>query len=98
MMPVDEVQGDLYVLLDSLSLRRKDAQWVASLPDSFVDWWGDIFRPSTASILASSALLALRATNVALARDFLNLGDDEHVTKSSFFDLSDVVERVGPEP
>ena len=98
MMPVDEVQGDLYVLLDSLSLRRKDAQWVASLPDSFVDWWGDIFRPSTASILASSALLALRATNVALARDFLNLGDDEHVTKSSFFDLSDVVERVARNP
>ena len=41
--PVDEVQGDLYVLLDSLSLSEADAQWVASLPDSVMDWWADIF-------------------------------------------------------
>jgi site-specific recombinase len=98
LMPVDEVQGDLYILLDSLNLRRADAQWVASLPDSFVGWWADIFRPAPASILASSALLALRATNVALSRDFLTLGDDEHVTKSSFFDLPIVVERVVQKP
>ena len=51
--PVDEVQGDLYVLLDSLNLREDDAQWVASLPDSVMDWWADIFRPSPSSILVS---------------------------------------------
>jgi site-specific recombinase len=98
LMPVDEVQGDLYVLLDSLNLREEDAQWVASLPDSFVDWWADIFRPSPSSILASCTLLALRATNVALARDFLTLADDEDVTKSSFFDLPAVVEDVVQNP
>jgi site-specific recombinase len=98
LMPVDEVQGDLYVLLDSLNLREQDAQWVASLPDSFVDWWADIFRPSPSSILASCTVLALRATNVALARDFLTLADDEDVTKSTFFDLPAVVEHVAQHP
>jgi site-specific recombinase len=98
LMPVDEVQGDLYVLLDSLNLREADAQWVASVPDSVVDWWADIFRPSPSSILASCTLLALRATNVALARDFLTLANDEEVTKSSFFELPAVVEHVAQNP
>jgi site-specific recombinase len=94
LIPVDEVQGDLYVLLDSLNLREEDAQWVASLPDSVIDWWADIFRPSAASVLASCKLLALRATNVALARDFLTLSSDEGVTQSGFFDLPTLVEQV----
>jgi len=94
LLPVDEVRGDLYVLLDSLNLRETDAQWVASLPDPLVDWWGDILRPSSASILASCSLLAMRATHVALSRDFLALAEDEDVTKSSFFDLAAVVERA----
>ncbi len=98
LMPVDEVQGDLYVLLDSLNLCEEDAQWVASLPDSFVDWWGDIFSPSPSSILASCKLLALRATNVALARDFLTLASDEDVTQSCFFDLPALVEHVVRHP
>jgi site-specific recombinase len=98
LMPVDEVQGDLYVLLDSLNLREEDAQWVASLSDSFVEWWADIFRPTPSSILASCTLLALRATNVALARDFLALASDEDVTKSSFFELPAVVENVAQHP
>ena len=34
-------------------------------------WWAAIFRPSPSSVLASSTLLALRAANIALARDFL---------------------------
>ena len=96
--PVDEVQGDLYVLLDSLDLREKDAQWLASLPDDFVAWWGDIFRPLPLSVLASVELLALRATNVALARDFLTLADDEHVAESCFFSLPAVVKRVAEYP
>jgi site-specific recombinase len=98
LMPVDEVQGDLYVLLDSLNLGEQDAQWVASLPDPFVEWWAEIFRPSPTSILASCKLLALRATNVALARDFLTLASDEDVTNSSFFDLPALVERVARNP
>ena len=98
LIPVDEVQGDLYVLLDSLNLREEDAQWVASLPDSFVGWWADIFRPSSFSILASCKLLALRATNVALARDFLTLANDEDVTKSGFFTLPTLVEHVACNP
>jgi site-specific recombinase len=98
LMPVDEVQGDLYVLLDSLNLSEEDAQWVASLPDPFVESWAEIFRPTPASILASCNLLALRATNVALARDFLELASDEDVSNSSFFDLPALVERVVRNP
>jgi site-specific recombinase len=98
LIPVDEVQGDLYVLLDSLNLCEADAQWLASVPDSLADWWADIFRPSRSSILASSKLLALRATHVALARDFLILANDEDVTQSGFFDLPALVAHVAQNP
>ena len=98
LMPVDEVQGDLYVLLDSLNFRESDAQWVASLPESVAEWWADIFRPSPSSILVSSKLLALRATNLALARDFLTLADEADVAKSCFFNLPALVEHVVQNP
>jgi site-specific recombinase len=98
LVPVDEVQGDLYVLLDSLNLCEADAQWVASLPDSLVAEWAGIFTPSHASVLVSSKLLALRAANIALARDFLELSDDESVAKSSFFSLPALVEHVARTP
>jgi len=96
--PVDEVQGDLYVLLDSLNLSEADAQWVASLPDSAMDWWAEIFRPSPSSILVSCKLLAMRATSVALSRDFLALVDDEAVADSSFFTLPPLVEHLVRNP
>jgi len=98
LVPVDEVQGDLYVLLDSLNLCEADAQWVASLPDSLVAEWAGIFTPSHASVLVSSKLLALRVANVALARDFLALSDEESVAKSSFFSLPALVEHVARNP
>src|SRR5215475_11748286 len=52
-LPEDEVRGDLYVLLDSLGLRERDAAWVMSLPDELVAWWSGIFRLTTPSMLAS---------------------------------------------
>jgi site-specific recombinase len=94
LLPVDEVEGDLYVLMDSLNLKECDARWVASLPESLVAPWADIFRPSTFSILASCKILALRATNVALSRDLIAFADDEDITKSAFFHLPSVVEHV----
>jgi len=94
LLPVDEVEGDLYVLMDSLNLDESDARWLASLPDSVVASWADIFRPSSSSILASCKMLALRATNVALSRDLIAFADDEDITKSSFFHLPSVVEYV----
>ena len=93
-LPVDEVQGDLYVLLDSLDLDEQDARWLASLPRPLLDWWADIFRPSPASLLASAKILAIRATNIALSRDFLTLSDDADITKSAFFSLPAFVEQV----
>jgi site-specific recombinase len=98
LVPVDEVQGDLYVLLDSIDLQEADAQWVASLPDSLVAEWAGTFTPSHASILVSSKLLALRAANIALARDFLAFSDEESVAKSSFFTLPALVEHVARNP
>jgi site-specific recombinase len=94
LLPVDEVEGDLYVLMDSLNLKESDARWVASLPESLVASWADTFRPSTFSILASCKILALRATNVALSRDLITFADDEDITKSPFFDLPSIVEHV----
>ena len=93
-IPEDEVKGDLYVLLDSLGLRERDAAWIASLPDDLVAWWSDIFRLSLPSMLASCKILALRAANVALSRDMLILATDDDITKSSFFHLPSLVEHV----
>ena len=94
LLPVDEVEGDLYVLLDSLDLKESDGRWVASLPDPLVKSWAETFRPSTFSILASCKILALRATNVALSRDLIAFADDEDITKSAFFHLPSIVEHV----
>jgi hypothetical protein len=91
LLPVDEVEGDLYVLMDSLNLKESDARWVAASPDALVAPWADMFRPSTFSILASCKILALRATNVALSRDLIIFADDEDITKSPFFHLPSVV-------
>jgi len=98
LLPVDEVEGDLYVLIDSLNLKESDARWVSSLPDDLVAAWADIFRPSTFSILASCKILALRATNVALSRDLIVFADDEDMTKSAFFHLPSLVEHVVRHP
>lgn len=93
-LPEDEVHGDLYVLLDSLDLRERDAAWVSSLPEEQVRWWADIFRLSTPSLLASCKILALRASNIALSRDMLILATDDDITKSPFFHLPSLVESV----
>ena len=93
-LPVDEVQGDLYVLLDSLDLDEQDARWLASLPRPLLDWWAEIFRPSPDSLLASAKILAIRATNIALSRDFLALSGDADITKSAFFSLPAFVEQL----
>ena len=98
LLPVDEVGGDLYVLMDSLSLKEADAHWLASLPEPLVGSWADIFRPSKSSILASCKILALRAATVALSRDLIVFADDEDITKSGFFNLPSVVEHVVRHP
>jgi site-specific recombinase len=94
LLPVDEVEGDLYILMDSLNLKEADARWISSLPDSLVATWADLFRPSSYSVLASCKILALRATNIALSRDLIEFGNDEDITKNSFFHLPTVVEHV----
>jgi len=94
LLPVDEVEGDLYVLMDSLNLKESDARWVASLSEPLIASWAETFRPSTFSILASCKILALRATNVALSRDLIAFADDEDITKSPFFHLPGIVEHV----
>jgi site-specific recombinase len=98
LLPVDEVEGDLYVLMDSLGLKESDGRWIASLPVELVDSWADIFRPTTFSLLASCKILALRATNIALSRDLIVFADDEDITKSGFFHLPSIVEHVVRHP
>ena len=98
LLPVDEVGGDLYVLMDSLNLKESDARWLGSLPDSLAAAWADVFQPSRSSVLASCKLLALRAANIALSRDLIEFSDDEDITKSGFFDLPAVVENAVRHP
>ena len=84
LLPEDEVRGDLYVLLNSLDLKERDAGWLSALPDELVRWWSDIFHLSKPSLLASCKILALRAANIALSRDMLILASDDDMTKSPF--------------
>ncbi len=98
LMPVDEVGGDLYVLMDSLALRDQDAQWLASLPDPLISWWGEVFRPSQSSIIAACKILALRTSEVALSRDLVAITNDDDLTRSPFFHLPRVVERTARHP
>ncbi len=95
LMPTDETQGDLYVLLDSLRLTNADAKWIAGLPDEMAGWWQEILRPSDTAIVVACRVLALRATNLAMSRDLLALADDEDFAKSAFFHLAGEVERMG---
>lgn len=97
-LPVDEVGGDLYVLIDSLRLKESDARWIASLPAPLVAQWAEVFRPSRASILASCRILSLRFSSVALSRDFVDFTDDSDMTNPSFFELPSVVEHVVEHP
>lgn len=94
LLPVDEVEGDLYVLMDSLNLKESDGRWIASLPDELIASWSETFRPSAFSSLASCKILALRAANIALSRDLIAFADDENITKSAFFNLPAIVEHV----
>ncbi len=98
LLPVDEVGGDLYVLLDSLDLNESDARWLSTVPEELLASWSDIFRPSRNSVLASSKILALRAANLALSRDLIEFSDDEDITRSPFFHLPSIVERAVLEP
>ena len=98
LLPVDEVGGDLYVLLDSLNFEESDARWLGTVPEELVAAWADIFRPSRNSILASSKILALRATNIALSRDLIEFSDDEDITESPFFHLPAIVEKAVLDP
>ena len=51
LLPVDEVEGDLYVLMDSLNLKESDGRWLASLPDALVAAWAETFGLRRFSIL-----------------------------------------------
>jgi site-specific recombinase len=97
-MPSDEVGGDLYILMDSLGLKDEDAQWLATMPDTLVQWWGPIFQPPRASVVAACKLLALRTSEVALSRDVQAISNDDDLTRSPFFHLPRVVERAARHP
>ncbi len=98
LLPVDEVGGDLYVLLDSLHLREADARWIGTVPAELVKVWSPVFRPARSSILASCKVLALRAAHIALSRDLLQFAGDEDITRSGFFHLSSIAENAALRP
>lgn len=90
--------GDLYAVLNNAGLSLEDAGWVAALPPALIQFWGELLRPTTGSILNAARLLAIRAAAVALAPDMLPLQDSRRQEESPFFRLTAVVERVMIDP
>lgn len=92
------VGGDLYGVLNNVGLSFEDAGWVATLPPPLLEFWGELLRPTTESILNAARLLAIRASAVALAPDMLPLRDSRRQEESPFFRLAPVVEKLMVDP
>lgn len=90
--------GDLYGVLNNVGLSVEDAGWVATLPPQLMEFWGELLRPTTDSVLNAARLLAIRAAAVALARDMLPLREPRRQEESPFFRLTAVVERLMSDP
>lgn len=86
-IPADEVDGDLYALLQSFDLTLEDYDWLCSLPDDVVSYWAKIIAPRPEAIEVAVRVLALRAANLALSKDLITLAPAVSVSHSPFLHL-----------
>lgn len=86
-IPSEELEGDLYALLDSLDLSEADANWIASLPPDLFDYWSALLAPGRVAVTEAAKLLGARAAGVALSRDLVRLCSPAFEIGSPFFDL-----------
>jgi site-specific recombinase len=93
-IPADEVDGDLYAVLESLDLDLEDAEWLCSLSQSTVEYWAKIIAPRPESIEVAVRVLALRAANLALSKDLIALAPALSVSHSPFLHLVASVESA----
>lgn len=90
--------GDLYAVLDNLSLSLEDAGWVASLPPNLSKFWGDLLTPTDESIYTAMRLLAIRASSVGLSSVIMQLNNCERPQDSPFYRLIGAVENLTANP
>jgi site-specific recombinase len=97
-VPSEEIEGDLYALLDSLDLRGADAQWLASLPLPLLDYWSGILAPGPVAVAEAARLLGARVAGVALSRDLVRLCAPKVEIGSPFYDLLSTIGAVAAHP
>ncbi|HEY3740374.1 MAG TPA: hypothetical protein VGL53_11040 [Bryobacteraceae bacterium] len=97
-IPSEEMEGDLYALLDSLDLTEADANWIASLPPDLFDYWSALLAPGRVAVAEAAKLLGARAAGVALSRDLVRLCSPAFEVGSPFFDLLLNVNAVTLDP
>ena len=93
-IPADEVDGDLYAVLESLDLNVQDSEWLCSLPEETIHYWAKIIGPRPVAIEVAVRVLALRAANLALSRDLIALAPAVSVSHSPFLHLVASVESA----
>jgi site-specific recombinase len=97
-IPRLDPEGDLYALLDRLSLNETDAVWIEGLPEDIRAAWGKLLAPPLEIWVHAARLLAHRAAAVRLSRDLLSLDAAGSDADSPFFNLSRTVRERGEHP
>ena len=93
LLPQLEDELDIYSALQSASLNRGDAEWVAGLSDQDIAGWRELLGASEGDFPVAIRLLALRAAALGLSRAVMKVMPHKWETESPFFDLVDAANR-----
>ena len=98
LLPQLEDELDIYSALQSASLNRGDAEWVAGLSDQDIAGWRELLGASEGDFPVAIRLLALRAAALGLSRAVMKVMPHKWETQSPFFDLVDAANRLARAP
>lgn len=98
LLPQLEDELDIYSALQTASLNREDAEWLAGLSDQDIAGWRDLLGASSTDFPVAIRLLALRAAALGLSRAVMKVMPHKWETESPFFDLVDAANRLSQAP
>lgn len=93
-VPRDEPDDDLHVLLARLKLTEEDAAWVESLPAEALAPWVPLLALRDDTLAEAARLVAYRAAALGLARHVLALAEDPIAAAAPFLALGPAVDRA----
>lgn len=98
LLPQLEDELDIYSALQTASLNRADAEWVAKLSDEDIAGWCELLGAALSDFPVAIRLLALRAAALGLSRAVMKVMPHKWETESPFFDLVDAANRLAQSP